>query len=482
MAIYHCSIKIISRGRGKSAVAAAAYRAGVTIKNEYDGLTHDYSRKHGVVHTEILLPENAPAEYADRATLWNAVEQVEKARNAQLAREIELALPVELSREQHVSLVHEYVQQHFVNAGMCADVCLHDTGRGNPHAHILLTMRPFEQDGTWGAKQRKEYLLDENGGKLYDPKKRQYKCTSVPTTDWNEHTKAEEWRAAWAELANQALEKNGFSERVDHRSYQRQGIQQIPTIHTGAAASQMEKRGIRTERGDINREIVVTNRALRQIKARLVKLHTWLKAEAANIEPPTLADVITDILKRREQEGQTSRYTVIHNLKQASNLLSFLKENGIKDVAGLDAKVNSMIERRLSISEELKPVERRLKTLDKHIEQAECYLAYKPLAQERSQMKPKRQAVFTEAHQCEFVLLDAANHYLTGVMNGKAHLPLKAWKAEREKLITERGRLSRDYVSLKKDTAEVEQIRKGIQGIMREEGQTPQRSRVHEHG
>ena len=138
MAIYHCSIKIISRGKGKSAVAAAAYRAGETLTNQFDGITHDYTRKGGVVHTEILLPDHAPAEYADRDTLWNAVEKIEKAKNAQLAREIELALPVELTREQNISLVREYIKQHFVAAGMCADICVHDTGSGNPHAHVIL--------------------------------------------------------------------------------------------------------------------------------------------------------------------------------------------------------------------------------------------------------------------------------------------------------------------------------------------------------
>lgn len=147
MAIYHLSIKIISRGKGKSAVAAVAYRAGETIRNEYDGITHDYTRKGGVVHTEILLPEHAPKEYTDRSTLWNAVERIEKNKNAQLAREIELALPVELSREQNISLVREYVKRHFVEAGMGADVCVHDKDDGNPHAHILLTLRPFEQGG-----------------------------------------------------------------------------------------------------------------------------------------------------------------------------------------------------------------------------------------------------------------------------------------------------------------------------------------------
>ena len=167
MAIYHCSIKIISRGKGKSAVAAAAYRSGESLTNEYDGITHDYTRKGGIVHTEILLPDNAPAAYADRSVLWNAVEKAEKAKNAQLAREIEIALPHELTREQGISLVREYVKEQFVNAGMCADICLHDKNDGNPHAHIMLTMRPIEQDGSWGAKQKKEYILDKDGNKIY---------------------------------------------------------------------------------------------------------------------------------------------------------------------------------------------------------------------------------------------------------------------------------------------------------------------------
>ena len=153
MAIYHCSIKIISRGKGKSAVAAAAYRSGEKLVNEYDGAIHDYTRKGGIVHTEILLPDNAPPAFSDRSALWNAVERIEKAKNAQLAREIEIALPHELTREQGVSLVREYVKDNFVAAGMCADVCLHDKNDGNPHAHILLTMRPIEQDGAWGATQ-----------------------------------------------------------------------------------------------------------------------------------------------------------------------------------------------------------------------------------------------------------------------------------------------------------------------------------------
>ncbi len=154
IAIYHCSIKIISRGKGKSAVAAAAYRAGEKLSNDFDGETHDYTHKGGVVHTEILLPDNAPAAFSDRAVLWNAVEKIEKAKNAQLAREIEIALPRELTREQGISLVREYVKEQFVNAGMCADFAIHDTGGGNPHAHIMLTMRPSSR-AAHGARSRK---------------------------------------------------------------------------------------------------------------------------------------------------------------------------------------------------------------------------------------------------------------------------------------------------------------------------------------
>ncbi len=480
MAIYHCSIKIISRGKGKSAVAAAAYRSGETLTNEYDGITHDYSRKGGIVHTEILLPDHAPAEYAGRSVLWNAVEKAEKAKDAQLAREIELALPHELTREQSISLVREYVKEQFVSAGMCADIAIHDKNDGNPHAHVMLTTRPIEQDGTWGAKQKKEYILDRDGNKIYDPKKRSYKCKSIPATDWNDQTKAEEWRSAWAEICNQVLEQNGHTERIDHRSYARQGIDQIPSVHLGVAAFQMEKRGIRTERGNLNREIEVTNRRLRQLKARISKLQNWLKEEAANTEPPTLADVIQGILLKREQAGQQSRYTTIHNLKAAANMLNFLTVNGIKDMVGLEKKVMDMYGEQRSISEKLKPIDRRLKTLDEHISNAEKYMQYRSIYRQYKQQKPKKQEAFYETHRMELTHYEAASRYLDGVLNGRTTLPTKAWKAERDKLNAERLKLSYQYSVLKDEVKEVEQIRKSINRFMQEEKQREQPIQRHD--
>ena len=468
MAIYHCSIKIISRGKGRSAVAAAAYRAGEKITSEYDGTVHDYTRKGGVVHTEILLPDHAPAGFTDRAVLWNAVEKIEKAKNAQLAREIELALPVELTREQNISLVREYVNRHFVSVGMCADICIHDKNGGNPHAHIMLTMRPFEQGGEWGAKQKKEYILDRDGNKIYDPKKRQYKCKSIPATDWNEQTKAEEWRAAWADCVNSALERGNHTERIDHRSYARQGIDQIPTVHLGVAAFQMEKRGIRTERGDLNREIEVTNQKLRQLKARIGKLRDWLKEEAANTEPPNLADYIQEILSRKAQAGKSSVSQSLYNLKDAANMLNFLTANNIMDMAGLDEKFSSMIGEQMDIRDKLKPIERRLATLKKHIEQADLYMKY------------KGKKALTDTEQ---ILYTAAHSYLKGVLNGKTTLPTKAWKAEYAKLTTERKTLNQRYLALKDEVKEAEQIRKSVYSILRQEQRErqPHRAQDMEH-
>ena len=169
IAIYHWNIGIASRGKGKSAVAAAAYRSGEKLTNEWDGMTHDYTRKGGVVHTEIMLPPHAPPSFSDRSTLWNSVELYEKAGNAQLAREIDAALPIELSREEQIRLVREYCSSQFVSRGMCVDYAIHDTDSGNPHCHIMLTMRPLDGRGTWAAKSKKEYDLDENGERIRLP-------------------------------------------------------------------------------------------------------------------------------------------------------------------------------------------------------------------------------------------------------------------------------------------------------------------------
>ena len=275
MAIFHCSIKIIGRGKGKSAIAAAAYREGKRYEDPETGIVSDYTHKGGVICSEVMLPGNAPEAYRNSEARWNSVQRAEKQSNAQLAREVEVALPRELSRDTQIRLIREYVQGQFVDRGMCAVWSLHDKGDGNPHAHIMLTMRGLKKDGSWAAKEKKEYKLDENGNRIpvIDPETGQQKIgaknrkmwerVTVQANDWNSRENAEQWRAAWAAACNRYLDPEN---RVDHRSFKRQGIDQIPTIHEGATARKMEKAGDVSDRCEENREIREQNRLLIQIR------------------------------------------------------------------------------------------------------------------------------------------------------------------------------------------------------------------------
>ena len=252
MAIFHCNIQIIGRSSGKTATAAAAYRSGTKIVDDEFGKTHDYTRKGGVAFSEILLCANAPSKYSDRQILWNEVQKIEKQKNAQLCREIEVALPIEFSRNEQIAVVREYIKKNFTDKGMIADWSLHDKSDGNPHAHILLTMRPLKPNGEWGAKRKDSYVLDEKGNRIpvIDPKtgkqkigargKKMWERISVSLTDWNDQTKAEEWRKSWADICNEHLKGQAH---IDHRSYARQGKKQLPTIHEGYVARKIAKSG-----------------------------------------------------------------------------------------------------------------------------------------------------------------------------------------------------------------------------------------------
>lgn len=273
MAIYHCSVKNISRGSGKSAVASASYRSGEKLEDERQGLTFEY-HKSEVAYSEIFLCQNAPQEYADRGTLWNAVEQVEKQNNARLAREWEVALPNELTLEQSKELVKEF-SQSLADEGMCVDANIHWKD-GNHHAHIMGTTRPIKENGEWGQKEKKDYALDENGEripilnedgtqKLDSRNRKQWKRELVDSTGWNREEKLEEWRERWEVMTNQALEKANIQERVSAKSFEEQGIERIPTIHEGHYARQLEEKGEVSDRCEINREIKAANTELEQL-------------------------------------------------------------------------------------------------------------------------------------------------------------------------------------------------------------------------
>lgn len=476
MAIYHCTIKIISRGKGMSAVGASAYRSGEILKNEYDGITHDFTRKRGIVHTEILLPPHAPPDFADRSTLWNAVEKIEKAKNSQLAREIEVALPVELDREKQIQLVREYVQANFVSDGMCADIAIHDKKNGNPHAHIMLTMRPLEQSGEWGAKSKKEYILDKNGQRI-KLKNGSFKTRKVDLTDWNDKDKAELWRQAWADVTNKYLAGQNIPQRIDHRSYERQGVEQIPTVHMGVAATQMERRGIVTEKGGKNRLIREQNRLLKEVKRRIAELGKWVKEKSAekdnqsvnpfhsvpvhSPQPPTLLELLNTAM---QQAGQpNSRYGKIKDLKSFAKAVSFLQGNSISTLSELQETLTKMKKRYWNTNSEIKQTEKLIHERKELIDQAENYLQYREYHKAYKQTKPKKQEDYAERYRTELALYDRAERYLKEHLGSDTKLRPKAWKAEVADLTAQKDRLYREMRSLKEEVAEAETVKRCIE-------------------
>jgi hypothetical protein len=453
MAIYHCSIKIISRGKGKSAVAAAAYRSGECITNDYDGVTHDFSRKRGIVHTEILLPGHSPREFENRSVLWNSVEKIEKQKNSQLAREIEIALPAELTIEQNISLARKFVKEQFVDKGMCADVAVHDKGDGNVHTHILLTMRPLNEDGSWGAK-----VVKVNGKKTYP-------------VDWDNRDNAELWRRAWAAYCNTALRINGHDSVVDHRSYERQGVEQIPTVHLGVVASRLERRGIETDLGNRNREIDALNSKLRQINARIRKLEDW-KADLI-AAPPTLYDLYSEMVKH---PGHRSQRQVMDDLDLAVSTHNFMVKYDIETLTDMAEVVKNMRLQYDSLKIKTTETARRYATLSEHIRQAEVYgKNAKVYEQWRGMKEGGKKEQFYGKHKNEIAAFTEAYKYMTRHLNGRKERPLDAWRREFTTVKNKHAMLLADSDKLSKELKSAESMKRSAEKVMGVEQQTKNR-------
>ena len=360
MAIYHLEAKVVSRGAGRSAVAASAYLSCSRLYNDYDGIQHDYTKKQGLVWQEVFLPEYAPQEWQDREKLWNAVEEVETAKDSRLAREFVVALPLELSRTEQIELLQEFIQKQFVSDGMCADAAIHDTDGHNPHAHILLTVRPLDEQGKWQYKTEKEYLCMKNGEergftaaefrtakndgwekqypckvgkkKVYmtpsdaevqglvradkHPKSTRYGRQNPISERWNSEEQLTAWREAWADMSNRHLERAGREERIDHRSNAARGLDEIPTIHEGAAAQALERRGIISDRCEINRQIKADNVLLRELKSAVRKL-----MDAVKNTIPALAEAT----EKLRENMIIFRYQLNHIAKGKRSMRKYIK-------------------------------------------------------------------------------------------------------------------------------------------------------------
>uniref|UniRef100_UPI002ECFFD22 MobQ family relaxase n=1 Tax=Enterocloster clostridioformis TaxID=1531 RepID=UPI002ECFFD22 len=389
--MYHLEAKVISRGTGRSAVAAAAYMSCSQMYNDYDGVQHDYTRKQGLVWQQIFLPDMAPAEWTDREVLWNAVEETEKTKDSRLARKFVVALPVELNRDEWIALLTDFIQANFVAEGMCADVCIHDTDGHNPHAHIMLTVRPLTKDGKWQHKTEKEYLYIRNGEehgftatefksaqaegwekqyqyragkkKVYMvpsaaeaqglervskyPKSTKYGRQNPITARWNSEEQLVLWRAAWADMTNRFLERAGSQERVDHRSHSKRGLDEQPTIHEGVVAHVLEKKGIVSDRCELNRQIKADNILLRELKSLVKKL-----MDAVKNTVPAIAEAMEAV----RQKMIVFRYQLLHigtGKRQITDTLRAVQPD-IKRYEDIVKQLKAKIKERRGLLEEKK--------------------------------------------------------------------------------------------------------------------------------
>ena len=463
----HFSITIVKGSKGKSAVASAAYQSGQKLYSEREVRMKDYSRKKGVVETGILLPAHAPPEYSNREVLWNSVESAEKRWDAQYARQIVAALPREIPKQDYYELVRKFCYENFVQKGMCCDFAIHDDGTGNPHVHILLTMRGIDENGKWMPKSKMVYDLDEDGNKIRLPSGN-YKSHKANTVDWNDKKYAEEWRHAWEEINNSYLARYGRRERLDMRSYKRQGRDEVPTVHMGSAALRLEQKGEETFLGTLNRAIKESNREhsmvrynLRNLADALRNVMEALKEDEERKE--TAVDVIFEYMEKRKEGRQdwnkAARQTGSTNdLKKESQLVNFLQYRNIMDIDAFKAFAEEVLDKDKNLRSKVSKCEKREKEIQKILETAETRKKYSEIHDTYLNIHWKhKQEKYRNEHADELAKYNKAERYLRSrYPDGK--VPVSGLKTELKKLDNEKYSAENERKVIASDVEYVKQI------------------------
>ena len=491
---FHFSVNIISRGKGKSAVASAAYISGEKIKNEWDGVTHDYTRKEKVLVKNIILPDHIPKEFNDRSTLWNKVEMAEKNSNAQLARQFIIGLPKELSLSENKNLVERFIKENLTSQGMIVDYAIHDESQdknGNIHCHIMTIMRPINEKGEFLAKSKKEYILDEKGEKVLN-KNGKPKTRKVELTTWNDKGNVEKWRENFSNLCNEYLAKNKIEKRVDHRSFKRQGIKQIPTIHLGASASAMERKGIRTEKGDINREIKRQNELLKNIGNEIKKITSWLASfkdklkesykeykdqSKKQIENESGLFNLYEYLSfyqemqennRAELSFYGKRNKAIYDLKRYASGINYLRENKIKTISDLQGHINNLRSKNSEIYKTIKENSQKIENLNKCLAYAKTVRKTKATYQEYESKKIFKES-FYKNNQKEIDQHIRARNLIEKI-SGKKNLREKEWLGEIKNLEDEISKLNTESEKIRERYKEINHIKYAVEVVNKEYG------------
>ena len=483
----HTHVDIVTRSKGASVIAKAAYNARDKLNDEHYGKVHDYSKKEDLVFSKIFLPEHIPKEFSDREYLWNSVEKIEKSKNSQLARNLLFTLPRELNQEDRIKLISEFIEENFTSKGMIADCNIHNPlasdNEEQPHAHILLTLREIDSEGKWKPKCRKEYILDENGEKI-KLKSGNYKSRKVNLNDWNEPDKAKKWREDFSKKANEYLEKNGIDKRIDPRTFEEQGREELPQIHLGTASYQMEKKGIATERGNHNRKIIAFNLEFKKLKEELSKLTSWIgslvgklqtkydeykqekkdelenKAELFNLYE--YISIYHDLQgeKARALKPYASNKKMAADLRRFSKAIYYLRDNKLQTIADLQEKIGTLQSENKNIHQEVKVKSKRIENLNKCFTYADIIKDNKATYDEWNN-KTLFKDSFYNSHKEEIDKYKRARAILEKI-TGSSAIKSKDWQKEKKSLEDEIAKLNKHSQAIKEEYENINHIKYAV--------------------
>ena len=475
-------IAIIGRGAkctgGTSAVDRSAYISRTTMYSEYDGTYYYPKYSEDLVHSEVMLPVNAPAEYADPSVLWNSVEMREKSyAKAQLARSYKIELPNEWSYELATEVVRDYIKRNFVDDGMCAQFAIHDsenpiTHQRNLHCHMMMTMRPIMEDGTWGDKQKKVYALDADGNKIRK-KNGQYKCTTQDVTGWNNRENAKKWRKDWADTINAVNEKNGLTENFwEHRSFEEQGVDTIPQIHLGAKASALERAGIQTERGNVNRKIMEQNKAIITAKMLVAKAEEQLEkivkskpVEAVRNATNEVLDMIRAVVSRKGKlelpvvKGKyLKKISQRQILQEQDRMEQFVVSNQIESFEQLQGFVEQRVPAYEKLSVERQKIAEQIARLEQLLVAYKEYEPYIEYHKTSNSMKGFAKRNYDKAHQTELELYASYRAELKQMLSSDEKITPKKWTEQKAQLEAKLRKSNPDYAKVVTELASTEVI------------------------
>lgn len=460
-------MEIVKRSKGQNAVDRSAYISRTTIQCERTGETYYPKYSEDLVYSEVMIPEGAPEKLKDRTYLWNSIENLEKRKDAQVARTFRLSLPNEWSYDLATEVMRDYVKKNFVDEGMCCDFAIHDsenktTHQRNLHCHIMLTMRPLNKDGTWGDKQHLVYDLDENGEKI-KKKNGRYKSHTVKTTDWDSKEKATLWRKNLADTINHINAGLGTANATmwEYKSFKDRGLDILPQVHLGAKACALERKGVHTDAGDTNRMIVnknmlieITVIACSDAKKKIKKVKAMAE-KAAELGKNEVLRFLNMVAKKKGYlelpllSGGAIRYVSdredLQDIEKAKN---FIIENDINTF-------DEMYDYRSEHNYELMEKEKKKKKICDEIDELdiliqyhdEFYLPLKKIHDEYKNLKFIKKMIFEKEHESDLREYEDKRDVLKCIKGANNAITPKEWKRKRSKLIEQ-------YAKVKEELAE----------------------------